>query len=248
MPDKEWDEEWGLSSGLPLDDADVTVQDVKFGFNVQISATAICANFTFLNEETGETSEQSFSCGDGWETAEKGAAIGTVDGKPRKLSNRSNYGRLVASALDVVGGPGNMPGRGFKYADTWIGTRWHLGTVKIESTNPQTQVTKTKDAIVFTAFLGAVEDEAPAKSGGAKKAAGTTKAAAKPAVAVAAGVDDDLFAELVEMAKAMIADGKDHDDFMSDALDREDVKGIKPVEKVVMSTKDGSVWKTAGGE
>jgi hypothetical protein len=223
MSNEQWDE-WGLSSGLPLADAEVEVVAVEFGFNNDIAAGKTFANFTFRTED-GEEHEQSFSVGDGWESANKGAELTTETGKPRKLSKRSNYGMLVESALEAMGGPEAMAklGPGFRFASTWVGTKWLTKTVEVESTKPGETEKKKRDRIVFAEYLGR-EDGAAAPA-----AAKATKAN---------DVDPELWSELVLLAN----DSADHEAFMDVALELDGVKGVKAVEKLVMGTKAGSVW------
>jgi hypothetical protein len=231
---EEWDE-WGLSSGLPLADAEVEVVGMEFGFNNDIAAGKTFANFTFRTED-GEEHEQSFSVGDGWESKNKGAELGTENGKPKKLSQRSNYGMLVQSAMDAVGGPEGMAklGQGFRFAATWVGTKWLTATKEVESTKPGETEAKKRDRIIFAEYLGRdSEAEAPVKGKGKAAAAGP-----------ASDVDPELWAELITLAKA--SDG--HDGFMDEALELDGVAGNKAMEKVVMSTKAGSVWATAKAE
>ncbi len=230
---EEWDE-WGLSSGLPLADAEVEVVSMEFGFNNDIAAGRTFANFTFRTED-GEEHEQSFSVGDGWEAKNKGAELGTENGKPKKLSQRSNYGMLVQSALEAVGGPEGMAklGQGFRFASTWAGTKWLTATVQVESTKPGETESKKRDRIVFAKYLGR-DDETAAPVGG--KAPGKA-AAATP------DVDEELWATLVDLA----SNADDHDKFMDEALELDGVAGNKAMEKLVMSTKAGSVWATAKG-
>jgi hypothetical protein len=230
MSNEQWDE-WGLSSGLPLADAEVEVVGCEFGFNNDIAAGKVFANFTFRTED-GEEHEQSFSVGDGWESANKGAELTTENGKPRKMSKRSNYGMLVESALEACGGPEGMAklGPGFRFASTWIGTRWVTKTVEVQSTKPGETEAKKRDRIVFAEYLG--RDEATAAPAAAKGG----KAAATP------DIDPELWGQLVQLAH----DSEDHDKFMDVALELDGVKGVKAVEKLVMSTKAGSVWASRG--
>lgn len=232
MSNEEWDE-WGLSSGLPLADAEVTVTAMEFGFNNDIAAGRTFANFTFTTDEDGEEHEQSFSTGDGWEAKNKGAELGTENGKPRKLSNKSNYGLLVQSALEAVGGPEAMSklGPGFRFASTWIGTKWRTGTVEVESTKPGESEAKKRDRIIFVEFLGR-DGDAPAAAPAAAKGKAKATTAATP------DVDPELWATLIGLAK----EADDHDAFMDAALELDGVAGNKAIEKLVMSTKAGSVW------
>jgi hypothetical protein len=228
------EEEWALGSGLPLADADVIVTGCEFGYNPNIGGgTVLCANFTFRNLDSGEDGDQSFTVGNGFEALDKGATLAPEDGKPRKISGQSNYGRLIGSALEAVGGPANMPGTGPRNASTWVGTKWHTGTVKVKVVNPETKKESERDAIVFESYLGVDEDEAaPAKG----KAASSSKAkAATP------DIDPELLAQLVELA----GEHEDKDDFVEAALEVDGVEGNKAAVSAIMSNKPGSIWHTA---
>lgn len=226
-------DEWGLSSGLPLADAEVTVEAMEFGFNNAIAAGTIFANFTFIDAD-GERHEQSFSVGKDWEPADKGAELVSTTGKPRKLSQNSNYGLLVKSAIEAVQGDLSKLGKGFRFAETWIGSQWRTGTVERDVENQNTGEKSKKDRIIFVEFLGN-EGASPAPAG--KKAK-----AAKAEAADDNGVEPELWAALVKLA----TDADDHDSFMDEALELEGVVGVKAVEKLVMGTKPGSVWASAG--
>ena len=227
--------EWELSSGLPLADAEVEITAFEFGYNNDIAAGAVFANIVFT-DDNGDDHEQSFSVGDGWEPANKGAELVTDNGKPRKLSKNSNFGRLVNSAINAIGDIDKVEqvlGQGPKAAASWLGTRWHTTTVEVEVTAPGSSEKKKRDRIVFDTYLGR-EGSAPAKTAKGSKAAATDDAL---------GIDPDLFATLVGIAK----EAKDHDAFMDDALELDGVQGVKDVERLVMSTKAGmSIWSAAG--
>jgi hypothetical protein len=228
MSNEQWDE-WGLSSGLPLADADVEITAVEFGFNNDIAAGATFANITFRDLDSGDEIEQSFSVGDGFIAADRdGSQLTTKDGRPRKLSKNSNYGRLIQSAIEALGGVEELAklGPGFRFASTWVGTKWHTGTVEVEVSAPGSTEKKKRDRIIFTQYLGR-DGAAPA----AAPAAAEGKAAGN-------GVDPELWAKLIEFAK----EAKDHEAFMDVALELDGVKGVKAVEKLVMGTKAGTVW------
>lgn len=232
-------DEFGLGGGLPLDDADVEITEFEFGFNNEIAAGVYFANVTFMNLEDGDTITQSFSLGTGWEAANKGTELVPENGKPRKLSNQSNYGILFGSAMDVVGGPEKMVEnglRGFRFADSWIGTRWHTGMKTLVRKNRETGVEKEANVVIFTDYLG--RDDAA--GGGEKKANGGKKVKAADALGLK---DTDLWKQLIELA----TNSEDHDSFMDSALEMEGVEGNKDIERLVMSTKDGSVWAEAKG-
>jgi hypothetical protein len=224
--------EWSLGSGLPLADAEVTITGFEFGYNNDIAAGAVFANVVFTDID-GEEHDQSFSVGDGWEPVNKGAELVAVNGKPRKLSKNSNFGRLVASAIEAVGGSDKVEsvlGQGPRVASSWLGTKWHTTTVEVEVTTKGSDTKQKRDRVVFDAYLGRDGDAAPAKSG---------KAEASSTL----GLDKELYDNLVQMA----SDAANHDAFMDLALEIDGVQGIKTVEKLVMSTKAGaSIWAAAG--
>jgi len=225
--------EWELSSGLPLADADVTITGFEFGYNNDIAAGAVFANITFTDDD-GEDHDQSFSVGDGWEPANKGAELVAENGKPKKLSKNSNFGRLVESAIEAIGKDKveDVLGHGPRVAASWLGTKWHTTTVEVTVTAPGSTEAKKRDRIVFSEYRGR-EGAAPKAGKSGKKAdAGDTL-----------GIDKELFDQLVTLAK----DAADHDAFMDVALELDGVQGVKEVEKLVMGTKAGaSIWSAAG--
>ena len=226
--------EWELSSGLPLADADVTITGFEFGYNNDIAAGAVFANIQFTDED-GEVHDQSFSVGDGWEPANKGAELVSESGKPKKLSKNSNFGRLIESAVAAIGAENveSVLGHGPKVAASWLGTKWHTTTVEVEVTAPGGTEKKKRDRIVFSEYRGR-EGAAP-KAGKAK--------AGKADSGDTLGLDKELFDQLVQLAK----DADDHDAFMDTALELDGVQGVKEVEKLVMGTKAGaSIWSAAG--
>lgn len=223
-------DEYELSSGLPLDGATVTITDMEFGYNAQIGAGVVCANITFANED-GEEIVQSFSVGDGWEITDKGGSIAADHGGPKKLSNRSNYGRLIESMVKTVGGAEHMPAPSPKSVEGFVGTSWTFGTVKVTTTNPTTQEKKEKDAFIVTKFLANGSKPAAKVS----KAAKTTKLGGKKTLA---DVDPDLFATLVELA----GNYESHTEFMEAALDLDEVDGNQLATTAIVGTKPGSVW------
>jgi hypothetical protein len=249
--------EWELSSGLALDGATVDIESVEFGYNANLGAGVMCANFKVVDIESGEEIEQSFSVGSGWDTTRDGSQL--VSDKPKKINKNTNYGILIESALEIIGieNAASVLGGSPKEAAIWPGTRWSFGTVKMKRVNPTTGAESEKDVFVFTEYHGASEEEPepepePAKpaatraggarkaigtrAGGARKATGASKAAASNGVAE--GVDEELWDELVELARG----SEDHDAFLEAALDIEAVEGNKAAQKAVMGTKPGSVW------
>lgn len=230
------DEKWGVTSGLPLADVDAEITGLEFGFNAKIGAGRMCANVEFTTVDDGETHDQSFTIGDGWEIAGKGASI---TGR-KQLNSNSNWGRFANSCVDACGGPEAinkaLPDTDYREAAGWLGTKWHLGTVEIEVYNPEKKETKKGNALVATAFLG-VNGEAP-KSAGKKSAGASGKGTAKAGKPGLADTNPELFAELVTLA----GEHDDHDGFMAAALELEAVEGDALAMNAVMSTKAGSVW------
>lgn len=222
---------WKITSGLPLADADVEILAFEFGFNAKIGAGLICANITFALDE-GEPVEQSFTVGDGWEITGKGAGITGRKG----LSGQSNWGRFVESCIVAVGGAEKVRE---VLADVspweaagWVGTKWHLATTEIESTNPTTNVTKKYQKIIATDYLGSGDLKGTKFAG---KPATAKKSGGKPTLA-------DTNPELFEQLLALAGEHDDHDGFMAAALELPEVEADASAMNAVMSVKAGSVW------
>lgn len=225
------EDEWALGGGLPLDGAEVEITGFEFGFNNDYAAGVLAAIITFTPLDGSEEQEQTYSVGQGWEAKEKGAELASESGKPRKLSKRSGYGTFVEGALTAVDGDFSKLGKGFRFAESWIGSRWEMGTIEVETANPDDKEnTKKRDRVVPVRFLGRAGDE-----GGGSKAKKADDDAPD-------GVDDELWSKLVEMA----TDADDHESFMEEALEVDGVAGNKDIENKVLKTGKGSVWKAAG--
>lgn len=241
------DTEWELGSGLALDGADVEITGFEFGFNANISPDAVCANVTFTDLESGEDYEQSFSTGKGFDASRDGSEL--VSARPKKINNNSNFGRLISSVVEVLDGDPSALGGSPKLAGTWLGTRWSMGTKQVESYNPTTGEKKDRSAFIVTAYLGRDGEEGTKAKATAKPVAAAKKATAKAAPAAAEeasdcpnGIDEDLWAQLIELAN----NSADHDTFVEAALDLDGVEGNRAASKAVMGTKAGSVWAAKG--
>jgi hypothetical protein len=248
------DSEWETSSGLPLDGATVTVTGAEFGYNAELGAGVVCMNMTFQIED-GEEVEQSFSVGRNGEPSRDGNEL---VGAPAKFPQRSNYGRLIDSVRAIVDHPGQVIGSP-KLAGGWVGTQWVMGTVPIESTNPTTGESKTRDALVFTEYVGtaggkAGKAKATAKKAPAKKAAPTAALdedegddgddgdeGGDEAPSAPNGIDPKLWGRLVKLALAH----EDHDAFSDAALELDEVDSNRAAQKAVLVTTAGSVWAAA---
>lgn len=244
--------DWELGSGLDLDGAKVEVTKCEFGFNNDIGAGVVCANFTFTPIEGGDDIEQSFSVGKGWESDRTGENLVSDNGKPRKLNMNSNYGVLLNSAIDLFGTKEQAAETlgSPRHAPNWIGTMWKMGTKVRVTRNPTTGAEKESTGFIFTEFLGDSPDagaEEPAKPA-ATKATGARKAAGSKAKAgVPEGIDDDLWQALVDLAVEVqdAEENNEHDDFMERALEIDGVDGNKAANKAIMTTRAGSVWAAA---
>ena len=236
------EDEWQTSSGLPLANADVQVQEAAFGFNAKIGADTLCMNFTFvtLDEEgnvVGESIDQSFSVGSGWEARDGGRFLVDEGGnKGRTVNKQTNFGRLIESARETIKASGeDYPFASPRVAEDWIGTKWHVGTVQVTTRNPQTDKETTKDAFVFTKYYG----KTTADGGSTKK---TTAKAKKEEAA-----DDGAVSELRARLVALAGECEDHEEFVDRALEIPGVEG-GPLERAVMRAKgDASIWAEVKG-
>jgi hypothetical protein len=238
------DSEWETSSGLPLANMDVEVIDCTFGFNAKLGADVLCANFTFAAiGGDGESIEQSFSVGKGWEAKSKGAYIAREDGRGGQVNKQTNYGRLIDSAVAAIKEAGaDIPFKSPRIAAGWVGTKWHMATETIETENPTTGKKSTKDAFVFGKYLGAGGEA----TGGSKSAGKSSGAPGKTLKEVKADDENaELRAKLIELAKEC----DDPDDFVEKALA---IPGVEdgPLEAAVLKhKKPDSIWQQAkGGE
>lgn len=257
---------WKVSSGLPLDGAEVEVTDAEFGYNADVGAGVVCMNMTFklIDEDDQEPIEQSFSVGKQGEPSRDGKRL---DSPPRRgYPARSNYGRLVESVAKIVDDPGAAIGSAHE-AEGWIGTKWVMGTTPIVSTNPTTGEEKTRDALVFVEYLGKEDGgkkeskragkTAASKAGGGSRVGGRSKAKVEDdevedAEAGGAeaeggdsgypdaprGIDQDLWEKLIDSAR----DADEHEAWSDEALEWDEVESNRAAQKAVLSTKAGSVW------
>lgn len=246
--------DWELSSGFALDGAQVEITEASFGINPQIAVDATCANFVFTSLDDGQEYDQSFTVGSVWEPSRDGSEI-TSDRPNAKISARTNYGKFLASVIEALGEAGVDPSDAIgspRVADSWVGTRWLMGTQEEEGVrNPTTGEVRTSTRFIVTEYLGKGDEddggEGEGASGSAKKASGGAKksAAKKPASKKAdgppEGVSEDLWNWIVDMALQF----EDYEDFLDAALEDDDVDSNPALRKAVMGTKDGTVWAAA---
>lgn len=247
---EELHDEWELGSGLAIDGATVTVIASRFGVNNDYSADAVCWLPTFADGETGETKEELFSIGKGWEIAERGERI---EGG-RKINNRSRYGRWIAAAMELDGVEDFLRGRGSpRNAGTWTDTVWTVKVHEEATVNPETKAEKVSTFLIPVEFHGTGVAEAKSDGGGkkadAKPAKGAAKAAAKEdKPAAGADLDPEVRAQLLKIAVKVVAKGGDHDVFADNALDIDEIAGNKAAVKAVQASGEGSVWAEASAE
>jgi len=242
---------WGLSEGLPLEGADVTITDCVFLVDNEYAAGALVASMTLIPDEyDGDMSNlrpQLYSLGKGWEAVDKGARAEHESGKFRQFAKQSSYGSWIGAALQCEGAPEYLAELDPRDADTWINTRWTLGTQTYE-----TQEKKEKARIVPVAFLGLAGDEEKkpakpvAKSAGkaAQAPAKAANKAAPPAPKKSAELDDDV-------TEALTALAKEHDDFDAfmnagfEWMEENGKAGDAAIETAVMSKRQYASWRAA---
>ena len=236
------DDDWGLGSGFALDGATGIVTNAEFGFNASMGAGITCLNLTITNDDDGEEMEQSFSCGNKFESSKDGSELIGAG----KIIRTSNYGILLESVREqlVAAGHNGWDAIGLdpRIAATWVGIHATWGTIERETRNPTTNVTKMSTSFIITELLdreGEAAKPAAKKAGGATKKAAASKAApAADPTAAPEGVEDDLWTELLALADQH----EDHGDFATAALELDAVDGNRAAQKAIMGTKAGSVW------
>jgi len=116
-----------------------------------------------------------YTCGKGWEPADKGATAQHESGRARKFNSGSGMGLLLNSALELDGVEDVLMERGpATQADVWVGMKFRIEDKVFEGKNNDGEkFTYTRR--LPTEFHGVDEGEepkkAPAKKAPAKKAA-----------------------------------------------------------------------------
>lgn len=224
-------DEWELSSGLPLAGKDVTITKAEFRIDNSYALNAVVLSLEYTPDE-GAAQTQLYSLGKGWKIVEKGGAVihenDSATKKPT-FSEQSNYGRFIKAVKGVNGARDLIASRGsLRSAETWVGTRWTLGTVKYKPNSGKDA--EFKDLIVPAALLGEAAGVAGSTAPGG--------AAARGGVALA-DEDRDYLAGL---AGAVLANGDDYDTFMATAFDDPRVLASSAMQAAVTDTSDQSVW------
>lgn len=247
------------TSGLPLADADVTVVKLEFGYDAQYMDGEVALAMITFQPDDGDEATQLYSVGKKFEPADRGERLVHESGENKNLNKSTNYGRFIDAVvalgdefMEAVRETGCDP----VFDAHWLdGFRFRLGTIKLT-----TQDKKEKDLIVPVEFLGVAEGGKSKAKAGAKAGAKTgTKALAPKAGAKASakakdpepeddetfGIDDDDVREaLIEAAK----DASDFDEYSSAVLDIDEVASDRKLQRIALSSKDGSIWSTYGGE
>lgn len=226
------------------DDIRSSYETTDGGFVPEFDGTVREAIFTYKNEYQGgeacllelmvEPSEDDapefgeyledglfsiiYTCGKGWEPADKGATVQHESGQRRKFASQSGMGLLVNHALELEGVEKVLMERGpATQADVWIGLKFRFEDKKFTSKN------RDGDPIEWTRRLP-VEfhgvDEGEQESKPAAKKAPAKKAPAKKAEPVETDEDEGyaLSPKVKGQLRAIAARVGDHDEFMEAAF------------------------------
>lgn len=216
MSDEEFDQ-WELASGLGLDDVDCDVTAAEFTINTKLGHENLCLALTLTPRDGDEEKVQYFSMGPGWVASDSGRAATSESGEPKKISQTSNLGLLLASITKAIGKDGARALGNPLKASTYAGTAWHVARDKRLVRNPSTGEDKETSYVVFTAQL---EGKKKASSGG-------SAAAPKAEKASSATVE-----RAVEKFRAIAAEAKDEDDFFEKAAGIDEISD-REVQKVL---------------
>ena len=259
-----------LSSGLPLDGARVAVISSTFTYNQEYSADAVVLDLEYQpldedGEATGEAKHQLYSVGKKWEPANDGESVEHGSGKRQMFNTQTNIGKLIHSYLQARGNGDEKAGMQVvigeiddygqpDQASFWLGL-----DVTLKSIEYTVQSGKTSSTFGISEYHGRQGEAKKAKAGGSKLASKAAPAKAAPAKATKSDDDDAadthkehlgraLYAKLTKLAK----EADDHDAFMNEAFDLDDVtsddkKWNKVTEAIIMGYNDDSLFATARG-
>ena len=159
-----------------------------------------------------------YTCGKGWEPADKGATAQHGSGRSRKFNSGSGMGLLLNHALQLDGVEDVLMNRGpATQADVWVGMKFRIEDKAFEGKNNDGEkFTYTRR--LPTEFHGVDEGEEKPKPA-AKKAPAKKAAPAKvEADTEDEGTSYDLPAKLRGLLKAIAVNADDHDAFMEAAF------------------------------
>lgn len=244
MPEDTFDE-WSTSSGL-IDDVDVTITNAVFTNPSDYMDGQVVV--LLLEGQTSDSDNpefsQYYSCGNGWEAAERGASVRREDGKRKPFNKSSSYGIFFTRAVELEGAGEVLKGKGTPFqAGTWIGTKWHLNRTTIQGSGE----IKDREILLPTAFLGVTgQSTAPANTG-------TTGPVSTPASESPpqdhVPTNGELSLPLKAKLKALARQCTTHEEFIEKAYTDSslEVNGNAAAEQAVIETTPGSIWAEVHG-
>lgn len=234
---------WAVSTGLVESIEEGEITNAFFGYDSDIKEN-VCYFKLVINTndpDIGDDGEhiEAYSCGDGWEPADKeGSRVQREDGKEKNFNRSSKMGKLTTAAITLA--EDNMRDRGAPFeAATWIGLKFSF---------EQTELGKFKGEPYFglmpTEYLGTVETGKKTSKPASSKPASTPKAT--PAASTSSNGGGELDPKLRAQLMALAVDCDSHAQFVERAFSElEGVSGNKEVEKAVIDRKPGSLYAEA---
>lgn len=182
------------SSGLP-DNFDAVVKDMYFEFDPQIREGQVLVATFVLDTDDPDIGENGIyllkmSCGDGWDTHDKGATAVRDDGNDKRLFHTSTaYQMWITKAIKLDGAEKVLRSgdRGDpRKATTWIGTAWHIKSEKVDYGTINGTVVGERDKLFPNNFIGLANSMAELQAAGGVSAAGRAGTPMKAAAPVKA--------------------------------------------------------------
>lgn len=235
MPrDKEFDP-WAQTGGL-ADDVDFEIKDAFFEFDseYQDGEVPLLKLVGLQTDEDGEVTEEElrYGTGKGWTIKDKGKTAARAEGKDKGFHKQTAYGLFCVEAAKVAP---ELRKKNPRDASIWKGLTFHM----------------ERKAHNYGGEIGEIERLMPTELLKKGKSSGSSKSSSKASESEASsdgneyGLDDDLYVQLVDLAKEVKSDDGDHDDFLKAAFKLEEVDGNRKVEKIVMDDSDESLFATA---
>lgn len=251
--DNETFDPWELGSGLP-DDFDCQFNEVYFEFDPQYNdGQTLVLKIEFSSDDDDiDEGTMLFSCGDGWETKDKGKTASREDGKQKPFGKTSGIGLLVTSAVECGAGD-VLKSRGTPMdAEIWKGLKFHM---KRRPVNYGGEI-GTKERLLPTEFQGEIGGKSSGKSSGSSGSGGSKSTPVKEAPGDEAegeetgggsggGLAGALKVKLFKLAKEC----ESHDQFVERAFTEvEEVNGNEEAEAAIMAEEGAnSIWAKAKG-
>lgn len=213
---------FSLDSGFPTDYSATVVdawfgvpEDTRRGTNMMMVWKMQLDDPANFPQADGGIWEESFGCGDGWETPDGGETVVSPGVEDKRFRANSGYGIVCAKCLEF--GMGELlrsRGGSFREAKIWKGLRFHIDAVPYEFTNRETKEKVKGSKNYPMEFLGEAD--------GVSLAAGSGYAPSD------LGATEEQFAQLQTLAKTASSYGK----FMDESLG---VDGVQDNDKLVMA-------------